>query len=280
MFLGLVSVVDFVYGFRYIFVMVSLTPFLVSVAGFLVDSAAAGGSKILERIERFLVFVFLGLVSVVDFVLWFPLRFFMVSVTFFMVSVAGFLVASAAAGGSNILECIERFLVFFVLRTGFRRYFFVWVPSWQETVVLWFPSFVFFNGFSRGKELCLWFPSFFLLLVSGCYRTAAFSPMETVKTTSGRFRDKLSIHIYIYIYTYVHVCVCIYIYIYIYYEEIAGSTCCCFERRHGVNKCPHTPRGAHLLLFATLCDASTNNNTAFHKAEVFLASAMHVSVTH
>ena len=29
-----------------------------------------------------------------------------------MVSVAGLLVDSAAAGGSNILECLERFLVF------------------------------------------------------------------------------------------------------------------------------------------------------------------------
>ena len=64
MFSGLVSVVGFlmvsvifVYGSRYVF--------MVSVAGSLVDSAAAGGSKILERMERFLVvFVFLGLVSV------------------------------------------------------------------------------------------------------------------------------------------------------------------------------------------------------------------------
>ena len=79
---------------------------MVSVAGFFVDSADAGGSDILECIERFLVFVFLGLISVVGLfkvsvtlfygfrymVLWFPLR--------FMVSVAGFLVDSAAAGGS------------------------------------------------------------------------------------------------------------------------------------------------------------------------------------
>ena len=44
---------------------------------------------------------------------------------FFMVSVAGFLVDSAAAGGSNILECIERFLVvcLCVFRIGFRRCF-------------------------------------------------------------------------------------------------------------------------------------------------------------
>ena len=54
--------------------------FMVSVAGSLVDSAAAGGSISLERIERFL--VFLGLVSVVGLYygfryafVWFPLRF-------------------------------------------------------------------------------------------------------------------------------------------------------------------------------------------------------------
>ena len=54
MFLGLVSVVGF-YGFGYVFVMVSVTCFMVSVAGFLVDSAAAGGSNTLERLKRFLV---------------------------------------------------------------------------------------------------------------------------------------------------------------------------------------------------------------------------------
>ena len=43
-----------------------------------------------------------------------------------------------------------------------------------------------FNGFRR----------FFLKMVSGCYRTAALSPMETIKT-SGRFRDEISIYIYI-----------------------------------------------------------------------------------
>ena len=37
-------------------------------------------------------------------------------------------------------------------------------------------------------------------MVSGCYRTAAVSPTETVKETPGRFRDELSIYIYIYMY--------------------------------------------------------------------------------
>ena len=62
--------------------------------------------------------------------LWFPSFCFMVSVVagkrFLMVSVAGFLVDSAAAEGSNILECMKRFFVFCcVFRTGFRRLFFM-----------------------------------------------------------------------------------------------------------------------------------------------------------
>ena len=71
----MVSIIVFVNGFRYVFVMVS-------VAGFLVDSAAAGGSNILERIERFLVYF---CVFKIGFRRWFLL---MVSATFcFMVSV-------------------------------------------------------------------------------------------------------------------------------------------------------------------------------------------------
>ena len=69
----------------------------------------------------------------------------------FMVSVAGFSVDSAAAGGSTLLECIERFLVFCVLGTGFRRLVFVWFPSWQENAVLWLPSLVVFYSFRRGR---------------------------------------------------------------------------------------------------------------------------------
>ena len=59
--LFMVSVV----GFFMVSVVAGNMFFMVSVAGFLVDSAAAGGSKILELLERCLVFVFLGLVSVV-----------------------------------------------------------------------------------------------------------------------------------------------------------------------------------------------------------------------
>ena len=53
-------------------------------------------------------------------------------------------------------------------------------------------------------------------MVSGCYRTAAVSPMETVRKPPERFQDELSIHIYIYI----HMCVYTYIYIYIYTQHI------------------------------------------------------------
>ena len=70
--------------------------FMISVAGFLVDSAAAGGSMILECIERFLVFVCVfRLVSVAGlFMVSFVAgkRFLMVSIVgFVMVSVVGFL---------------------------------------------------------------------------------------------------------------------------------------------------------------------------------------------
>ena len=70
---------------------------------------------------------------------------------------------------------------------------------------LWFPS-LFVNGFRRGRER--------FLMVSGCYRIAAVSPMETLITkTPGRFHDELRIYTHIYIYdTYVY----IYIYIYIF----------------------------------------------------------------
>ena len=77
-----------------------------------------------------------------------------------------------------------------------------------------------FNGFRRGGQTFVWFPSLIcfmvsvvarnvcamvagnvcamvsvvgFLMVTGCYRTAAASPMETVKKTPGRFRDDLSI---------------------------------------------------------------------------------------
>ena len=61
--------------------------------------------------------------------------------TCFMVSVAGFLVDSAAARGSIISECIERFLVVVVfLGLVSVAVFLLWFPSWQENDFLWFPS--------------------------------------------------------------------------------------------------------------------------------------------
>ena len=103
--------------------------------------------------------------------------------TLFMVSVAGFWVDSAAAGGSTILECIERLLVFFcVFRTGFRRWFFHVFRRGRKTFVYVFRRWFLFmvsvvarNVFFYGFRRCL------LLIVSGCYRTAAVSPMETLQ---------------------------------------------------------------------------------------------------
>ena len=132
------------------FVMVSVTFFVVSVAGFLVDSATAGGSRILERIERFLVLCVFRIV--------FVLGFLMVSVTFCygfrrwfcMVSVAGFWVDSAAAGRSKILELIERFLVFCVFSIGFRRWLFYGFRRGRKTCFYGFRRWLFY-GFRRGK---------------------------------------------------------------------------------------------------------------------------------
>ena len=92
----------------------------------------------------------------------------MVSVTSFRVSVVGYLVDSAAAGGSNILEQLERFLDLCVFRTGFRRWLFngfryvivlwfrlsfvLWFPSWQEMLFYGFRRWLFNGGFRRGKQ--------------------------------------------------------------------------------------------------------------------------------
>ena len=148
--------------------------------------------SVVDIIQRFLMVSVVGsfMVSVVAgnvvFCLWFPsllcLLFPSWQEKMFMVSVAGCLVDSAAAGGSIILECIERFLVACVFRAGFRRWFFM------VSVV-------------AGKR-CFMVSVVGCFMVSGCYRTAAVSPMEAVKNTkqtSGRFRDGLSVYIYIYI---------------------------------------------------------------------------------
>ena len=87
-----------------------------------------------------------------------------------MVSVAGFWLDSAAAGGSNILECIERFLVCCVFRTGFRRCFLFMVSVVAGKHFLYGFRRWFVYDFRRGKEhICLldgfrrwfvlWFPA-------------------------------------------------------------------------------------------------------------------------
>ena len=100
--------------------------------------------SVVDNIQRYFMvsIVVLFMVSVVAGNVLYSFRrwFFMVSVVagkhFLMDSVAGLLVDSAAAGGSIILQRIERFFVFCVFRTGFCRWF--------------------FNGFRRGwKTFCM-----------------------------------------------------------------------------------------------------------------------------
>ena len=123
------------------------------------------------------------------FCLWFPSwqgTFFMVSVagflyvfcrgrkTLFMVSVAGCLMDSAAARGSKISERIERFLVSCVVRTGFRRWcvygfrrwLFLWLPSWQGRFV---------NGFRRC--FCSWFSA-----ATGPRLSLRWKPKKEIRT--------------------------------------------------------------------------------------------------
>ena len=108
---------------------------MVSVAGFRVDSAAAGGSKMLECIERFLVVCVFRTGFRRCFCLWFPLRFVMVSVTF----VYGF--RRWIFGGFcrrrriQNLEGIERFLVLLFLGLVSVAVS-LWFPSWQERVFM------------------------------------------------------------------------------------------------------------------------------------------------
>ena len=60
---------------------------------------------------------------------------------------------------------------------GFRR--------GEETFVLWFASFavvVVFHGFRRGRENVVMVSIVVFYMVSGCYGTAAVSPMDVFKT--------------------------------------------------------------------------------------------------
>ena len=124
-FFCMVSVVGFLFM---VSVVAGKQLFLVSVAGLLVDSAAAGGSMILECIKRFLVVVFLGLVSVAGFVYGFRRG----RKTFCMVSVVG-LFHGFRRGKERCLW----FLSLFVL----------WFPSWQGTFLFMVSVVVCVQGF-------------------------------------------------------------------------------------------------------------------------------------
>ena len=142
-------------------------------------SAAVGRRRLGEPYLYIYIYIYLGRHGNRQYV-------FMVSVVdniqrFLMVSVVGFFVDSAAAGGSKTLEHIERFLVFLFFRTGFRRWFLYGFRRGRKTFLFMVSIVVSFVVSVVSRNGCLWFPPLFLLMVSGCYRTAAFSPMETVK---------------------------------------------------------------------------------------------------
>ena len=134
-------------------------------------------------------------------VLWFSV---VAGQRFFMVSVAGFSLDSAVAGRFTILERLEWFLVVVVFRTGFRRWF-LWFPSWQENMFLFygFRRWL-FNGFRRGKErffVCgfrRWFCyGFRLLQESGSLSNGNHKNKRNIRTFPWRIK-----YVYIYIYIY------------------------------------------------------------------------------
>ena len=77
-----------------------------------------------------------------------------------------------------------------------------------RNVLLWLPSLFLLMVSAVARNAFVWFPSLVLFMVSGCNRTAAVSPMETVKRTPERFQDELSIYVY-------NISLSLYIYIYI-----------------------------------------------------------------
>ena len=167
---------------------------MVSVAGLLMESAAAGGFICLERIERFLVFVFLGLVSVdclfmvsVTFVygfrydlLWFP------SLDCWLIlppqKVQYFKNVSSDSSFDFVvlgLASVDGFLY------RFRRGLFLLVVMVSVVVLFFMVSVV-----ARTCFLCFMVSVVGVCFVnygSGCYRTAAFSRMETVTKTIRTF---------------------------------------------------------------------------------------------
>ena len=79
-----------------------------------------------------------------------------------VVSVAGFSMDSAVAGGFIILERLESFLVFWVLRTGFRRWLFVSVVAGKRLLMVSVVGCL--MVFVVARSVCLWFLSFHFLL--------------------------------------------------------------------------------------------------------------------
>ena len=100
--------------------------------------------------------------------------------TIFMVSVAGILVDAAAAGGSKILDRIERFLVFCVFRTGFHRWFVYGFRRGRKTLFYGFRH-AFLMVSVVARNVFVWFPSLVFLWFPAATGPRLFSPMETVK---------------------------------------------------------------------------------------------------
>ena len=69
----------------------------------------------------------------------------------------------------------------------------------------------FLYGFRRGKERFVMVSVVGFFMVSGCYRTTAVSPMETVKKKKENTRTfpRRTKYIYIYIYTHIHILIII-----------------------------------------------------------------------
>ena len=97
--------------------------------------------------------------------------------------------------------------------------FFKWFSSWQENVVLWFPSLVSFMVSVVARNVFFWFPSLVFCMFSGSYRTAAVSPMETVK----KKKENKTISLFAWRTKYIYICIYTYIHIYFYPPGPGGA---------------------------------------------------------
>ena len=140
---------------------------------------------------------------------WFPLRFLFMFFYGFHRWIFGGFCRRRRIQTFRTSRAIPFFCVF---RTGFRRWLFYGFRRGRKTFLFMVSVVGFFVVSSVARNFCM-ASVVVCLMVSGCYRTAAFSPMETVKQkTSGRFRDELSICTYYSYYYY-----CYYYYYYYYY---------------------------------------------------------------